>query len=177
MNRIINVSRPRRAWVVLIILVLCVVHIVPAYAVQPAPAPQAETASVAAQTNATIGLEINFLDFAADRMIVNMTMRAVNLQDEDMTMVIFVFFDDDRPIMATDAAPPAFRTTRGGLAYGERFSPGFQDTIWDEVVYEIPYAYFPRVDRQRGAYVVAAATVEGFEGVITSERSYFRISP
>ena len=108
-------------------------------------------------------------------MLIHTTATAIGYLDVPLRAAIFSFWGDDTPMPANNRATFDARTTDGQLTLQQVVTPGFDNTIWDDLWFFVPYEYLP--DGQIGtfdAYISAQLGVDGNGFTSFSEPVTFR---
>jgi len=95
-------------------------------------------------------------------MIVHTNINAIGYRGATLRIAIFAFWEDGSPIIANSRAANSNRTDEGQLTSQQLVTPGFDNTIYDDLWFFIPYSLFP--DGETGtasAYVEAQIGVDG----------------
>ncbi len=75
---------------------------------------------------------------------------------------IFVFWSDDSPMLANTRTPASNRTTSGQLTAQTVFTPTYDDSVYPEASFFLPYSHFHLGETgSRDAYVEAQIGVDG----------------
>ena len=93
---------------------------------------------------------------------VHTSAEAIGYLGVDLRAGIFMFWDDGTPILANNRAYEEARTPDGQMTVQQVITPGYDDTIWDDMWFFVPYSHFP--DGRLGtfpAYIEAQLGVDG----------------
>lgn len=95
-------------------------------------------------------------------MKVHTSAEAIGYKNADLRAAIFFFWQDGSPIAANNRASSEARTADGQMTVQQVITPGYDDTVWDDMWFFVPYSNFP--DGRLGtysAYVEAQLGVDG----------------
>jgi len=107
-------------------------------------------------------------------MLIHTTATAIGYLDVPLRAAVFLYWGDDTLLPANNRASSDARTTDGQLTLQQVVTPGFANTIWDDLWFFIPYDYLP--DGRTGtfdAYISAQLGVDNSDFVAFSEPSGF----
>ncbi len=76
-------------------------------------------------------------------MKVHTRAEAVGYQGVDLRAAVFAFWGDDTPIIANNRATSDQRSPEGQLTVQLVVTPGYDDTVWDDMWFFVPYDSFP----------------------------------
>lgn len=95
-------------------------------------------------------------------MLVHTQINAVGYRGVNLRSAVFLFWEDGSPMLAASRSAGANRTSDGQLTSQQILTPGFDDTIYDDAWFFIPYSLFPEGETgSRDAYVEAQIGVDG----------------
>lgn len=103
-------------------------------------------------------------------MLIHTTGTAIGYLDVPLRAAVFMFWGDNTPMPANNRASFDARTSEGQLTLQQVVTPGFTNTIWDDLWFFIPYDYLP--DGRTGtfdAYISAKFGTDGGEFTAFSE--------
>lgn len=111
-------------------------------------------------------------------MMIHTSARATGFLNVPLRAAVFAFWEDGSPMIASNRANDEARTVDGQLTLQQVITPNFDDTVWDDLWYFLPYNTFP--DGQRGtypAYLEAQIGVDGedftaFSNQVTFDYTY-----
>ena len=107
-------------------------------------------------------------------MIVHASLEAIGHLNVPLRVGIFAYWDDGTPMSANNRAHNDWRSTDGQLTAQLTATPTFDDTIWDDMTFFIPYDYLP--EGRTGtftAYLEAQVGVDGEGFTSFSNRESF----
>lgn len=143
--------------------------------VKGTPLPPLATEEISQQLSIQFtSVEQNFTHNDALGVMIHATATATGYLDVPLRAAIFAFWEDGSPFPAGNRAADDARTDDGQLTLQQVITPGFDDTIWDDLWFFIPYDYFP--DGRLGtysAYFQAELGVDGNAFVAFSDPSTF----
>lgn len=94
-------------------------------------------------------------------MRIHSRINAIGYRGEDIRVAMFLYWDDGTPISGANA-PSQFRTTSGDLTVQDVLNPNFDNTVWDDFWFFLPYDYFPTgLSGSLDAYVQLEIGVDG----------------
>jgi hypothetical protein len=105
-------------------------------------------------------------------MRVHASLEAIGYLNIPLRVGIFAYWEDGSPMPANNRASNNWRSTDGQLTAQLTTTPTFDDTIWDDMTFFIPYDYLPEGRTGTfGAYLEAQVGVdgEGFTGFSNQE--------
>ncbi|MBL8131078.1 MAG: hypothetical protein JNL42_04410, partial [Anaerolineae bacterium] len=138
--------------------------------VPPPDLPTGQTQLVIDLTN----VEHNVTQDGAVGMLAHASVRAIGYRGVPLRAAIFLSWEDGAPMLASTRTAASNRTTEGQLTSQQILTPGFDDTVYDDAWFFIPYSLFPEGETgSRGAYVEAQIGVDGQEFSAISDRATF----
>ena len=93
---------------------------------------------------------------------VHVSIEAVGYKDVPLLAAVFVFWEDGTPMPANNRANAQSRSTSGQLTVQQVASPDYDDTVWSDSWFYIPYGYFP--DGRTGTYPAVVEAQIGVDG-------------
>lgn len=132
------------------------------------PSPQQEL------TIELVNVEHNIEQDGSVGMLVHANIHAIGYRGASLRAAIFVFWDDGTPMLANGISAAANRTNDGQLTSQQVLTPGYDDTIYDDAWFFLPYSLFPEGETgTRSAYVEAQIGVDGQAFTAYSQQSAF----
>ncbi len=98
----------------------------------------------------------------ATGMMVHTAIEAIGYKDVPLLAAVFVFWEDGTPVPANNRASADSRSTSGQLTVQQTVTPSYDDTIWDDSWFFIPYNYLP--DGRTGTYPAFIEAQVGVDG-------------
>ncbi len=142
------------------------------------PIPPQATEEVAQSLSITItNVEHNYTHNDTIGMMIHTSAEATGYLNTPLRVAVFAFWDDGSPMIASNRASNEARTDDGQITLQQVVTPGYDDTIWDDLWFFLPYNIFP--EGQRGtfsAYVDAEIGVDGGSFTAFSDHSTFDYS-
>ncbi|MBI1256516.1 MAG: trypsin-like serine protease [Chloroflexi bacterium] len=95
-------------------------------------------------------------------MMIHTSANAIGYNGVPLRAAVFGFWDDGSPIQANNRAASDSRSTDGQITVQQVVTPGYDNTVWDDMWFFIPYDNFP--DGRTGdfpAYMEAQIGVDG----------------
>ena len=99
---------------------------------------------------------------------------AIGYQGVTLRSAIFFYWDDNSPMPANNRASSNSRTSKGQLTLQQTLTPSYDNSVWDDVWFFLPYDYFP--DGRTGsfpAFMEAQLGVDGQDFTAYSKDSSF----
>ncbi|MBK8025714.1 MAG: trypsin-like peptidase domain-containing protein [Chloroflexi bacterium] len=119
-------------------------------------------------------VEHNVTQDGAIGMLVHTSVHAIGYRGIPLRAAIFMFWDDGSPMLASTRTALVNRTDQDQLTSQQILTPGFDDTVYDDAWFFLPYDLFPEGESgSRGAYVEAQVGVDGADFTAFSGRSTF----
>jgi len=107
-------------------------------------------------------------------MMVHTQAEGIGYNGVPLRSAVFAFWEDGSPMIANNRAPSDDRTDENQLTIQQVVDPGYDDTVWDDMWFFIPYNYLP--DGRTGtfpAYLEAQFGVDGQGFTAFSDKSTF----
>ncbi len=95
-------------------------------------------------------------------MMVHTSIEAIGYKNVPLRAAVFTYWQDGSPITANSRASADSRSTSGQLTVQQVLSPGYDDTVWDNSWFFIPYNYLP--DGRTGTYPAFIEAQVGVDG-------------
>lgn len=95
-------------------------------------------------------------------MMIHTTANAAGFLGVPLRAAVFAFWDDDQPMPPNNRAPIDARTDNGQLTLQQVVTPAYDNSIWDDLWFFMPYSYLP--EGRTGtfpAYISAQLGVDG----------------
>ncbi len=132
------------------------------------------------QTNQQLSIEITNVepDFTYQNTLgikVHTKIEAVGYNTDTLRAAVFAFWDDGSPIQANNRASSDARSDTGQLTVQQTLTATYDDTVWDDAWFFIPYDDFP--DGRTGtypAYFEAQIGIDGQQFTAYSDDSAFQ---
>ncbi|MEO8397209.1 MAG: hypothetical protein ABI700_29710, partial [Chloroflexota bacterium] len=125
-------------------------------------------------TIAITSVEHNVTYDNAIGIMVHTTTTAIGYNSVPLRAGIFGFWEDGTPIQANNRASTDSRTTDRQITVQQVVTPGFENTVWDDLWFFLPYDNFP--DGRTGdfpAYIEAQIGIDGEGFTAFSDQSAF----
>ncbi len=107
-------------------------------------------------------IEHNVTNDNAVGMMIHTSIEAIGYKDVPLRAAVFAFWEDGSPITANNRASADSRSTSGQLTVQQTVSPTYDDTVWDDSWFFIPYNYLP--DGRSGTYPAFIEAQIGVDG-------------
>ena len=107
-------------------------------------------------------------------MMIHTSATAIGYNGVPLRAGVFGFWDDGSPIQANNRAASNSRATDGQITVQQVVTPGYDNTVWDDMWFFIPYDNFP--DGRTGdfpAYMEAQFGIDGEGFTAFSDPSTF----
>jgi len=143
--------------------------------VQTTPLVRATTAPNAPQITQSLTIALDRVEhnFELDGVVgmkATTSISAIGYLGVDVRAAIYLFWDGGDPMLANTRTPSSDRTNGGQLTSQQVVTPGFENTIYEDVWFFIAYSSFPLgFTGSYSAYVEAQVGVDGDEFIGFSE--------
>jgi hypothetical protein len=95
-------------------------------------------------------------------MMIHTTANAIGYLDVPLRAAVFAYWDDDAPMIANNRASDEARTGEGQLTLQQVVTPIYDNSIWDDLWFFIPYSYLP--DGRTGTFPAYLSAQFGVDG-------------